>query len=146
MGCFYQRGVRFSCRGCRYCCSVEPGYVFLSVEDVDRLAKRFGMERETFLAAYCRVTEETGFFYSLLEKTDNDCIFLTEKGCGVYEDRPLQCRTYPFWKRIMKDRESWDDEARRCPGINHGAIHTKEEVDACLRALEKVTPMIKWEE
>jgi hypothetical protein len=146
MGCFYQRGVRFTCTGCRYCCAGEPGFVFLTVEDVDRLAGRFHLSREVFLQRYCRTTQSSGFFYSLLEKSDNACIFLTEKGCGVYEDRPLQCRTYPFWIRIMENKESWDEEARRCPGMGHGELHPKEEIEACLTALQHAVPMIKGEE
>ena len=146
MGSFYQKGLRFSCTNCRYCCGVEPGFVFLSVTDVQRLAEHFGISKEAFLLTYCRTTKETGFVYSLLEKENNDCIFLSRHGCSVYEDRPVQCRTYPFWPRILEDEESWDSEARRCPGMNHGQLHSKQEIDKCVHERLEAVPMIKWEE
>ncbi|MDR3247725.1 MAG: YkgJ family cysteine cluster protein, partial [Treponema sp.] len=36
---FYANGLRFSCTRCSSCCRYESGYVFLSPEDVDVLAK-----------------------------------------------------------------------------------------------------------
>ena len=128
MDCFYAQGLKFSCTGCRYCCGVEPGYVFLCEADITRLCAFLKLDRETFLKTYCRRTRETGV-YSLLEKTRNDCIFLTEKGCGIYDARPVQCRTYPFWDTILKDPQSWKEEASFCPGINTGKVHSKKEIE-----------------
>ena len=33
--CFYEKGLAFECQGCGYCCSSEPGYVFLSEKDIN---------------------------------------------------------------------------------------------------------------
>ena len=30
--------------------------------------------------------------------------------CSIYEARPLQCRTYPYWPRVMWAREAWVNE------------------------------------
>lgn len=36
------------------------------------------------------------------------CIFLGEDNrCTIYEARPLQCRTYPYWPRMMMSRDEW---------------------------------------
>ena len=144
MGCFYDRGLKFSCNGCRYCCGVEPGYVFLCEADIARLCAVLHMERGQVLSTYCRRTAESGFRYSLLEKTRNDCIFLTEKGCAVYEARPVQCRTYPFWDTIVKDRQSWEAEGAFCPGINHGKTHSKREIEEQM-AMSMLRHMGVWE-
>lgn len=35
----------------------------------------------------------------------------------MYNFRPVQCRTYPFWTGILADESSWKSEAKHCPGI-----------------------------
>lgn len=66
-----------------------------------------------------RYVRRMGRGYSLIERANNDCIFyVPEKGCAVYEARPMQCRTYPYWGKIMLSRENWEREAQQCPGIN----------------------------
>ena len=46
------------------------------------------------------------------EPQQHGCIFLSEMGqCSIYEHRPIQCRTYPFWPSLLEDRESWESEA-----------------------------------
>ncbi len=68
---------------------------------------------------------------SLTEKPNYDCIFLEIPGrCQVYAVRPRQCRTWPFWRSVLRDQESWDASARNCPGMNAGRLHTVEEIEA----------------
>jgi Fe-S-cluster containining protein len=69
---------------------------------------------------------------SLKEKENYDCIFLTENGCSVYEGRPRQCRTYPFWSSVVESKSSWEREGMSCPGIGKGKIHGKEEIESYL--------------
>ena len=80
------------------------------------LAGAFGFEGKTVL--------------SLIEKKNYDCI-LWENGCSLYEHRPSQCRTYPFWAWIVKDKETWDDVATECPGMRatDGRLWTYEEIE-----------------
>ena len=58
--------------------------------------------------------DETTTWIRLREK-DGSCIFLGDDGkmCTIYEARPVQCRTYPFWPNIMQSKEKWDEECRR---------------------------------
>jgi Fe-S-cluster containining protein len=133
---FLDRGLRFSCTGCRRCCGEEPGYVFLSKEDISRLAKFLSMGEKEFMETYCRYDAESYFAISLLEKENYDCIFLTEGGCSVYEERPLQCRTYPFWRHVVSCERNWMDEGKQCPGIGQGKLHGKEEIELALKAMD----------
>ena len=43
------------------------------------------------------------------------CVFLDQETnyCRIYEARPVQCRTYPFWPSILKSQEAWNAECRR---------------------------------
>ena len=47
-------------------------------------------------------------------RTDNEgaCLFVTEQGCSVYEDRPTACRYYPVGHMAMHEAGTDTDEAR----------------------------------
>jgi Fe-S-cluster containining protein len=90
------------------------------------------MEYNAFVKTYCRwVKAEEGERLSLREKSDNDCIFW-DQGCTVYNARPLQCRTFPFWQSILRSPSAWKIASSACPGINSGALHKREEIEAAL--------------
>lgn len=84
-------------------------------------------------------------YVSLVERENYDCVFLTQQGCMVYEARPVQCATYPFWASILVDRGSWERESENCPGIGKGPTHGKEKIDMALAARKGVEPLV-WEE
>ena len=147
MKCFYEEGLRFACQpGCRYCCGVEPGFVFVSMADLKSLSSFFATSITSFVLNYCRKVPMGSISYiSLLEKNNNDCIFLAEKGCSVYRARPLQCATYPFWASLLVDQETWDREKEWCPGIGKGDIHPKAEIEHALYERAGALPAV-WEE
>ncbi len=147
MSRFYDNGLRFSCKpGCRYCCGVEPGYVFVTIDDLQKLASHLCLSRKEFLLRYCRKVPMGSISYvSLLEKDNHDCVFLNEQGCGVYEARPVQCATYPFWNTVLSDTRSWEAESSWCPGIGTGELHDKEEIERMLKMREGVEPAV-WDE
>jgi Fe-S-cluster containining protein len=61
---------------------------------------------------------------SLVEHPGGNCAFFRRgQGCAVYAQRPRQCRTWPFWRRIIVSPEAWNEEAQGCPGMDHGALH-----------------------
>ena len=91
---FYSEGLRFECVRCSNCCRHEPGYVFLSENDLERLASGMGVTRNEFVSKFCRTVAIGNFSHvSLTEKENYDCIFWEDGGCTVYGHRPLQCRT-----------------------------------------------------
>ncbi len=135
---FYDKGLRFQCQMCRYCCSAEPGYVYLTKDDIDRAAKALSISFNEFIDKYCRLVSFGSYsLVSLQERPDYDCIFLTPSGCGIYEARPLQCRTYPFWKNVMESKESWENEAKSCPGIGKGRVVSAKEIEKRLKIGEE---------
>jgi len=126
---WFDRGLEFECQGCGHCCSGEPGFVFLSSEEIDNLANHLEMNRSDFLSCYCRLIDRDDHYeYSLKERADYSCIFLKEKRCQVYPVRPLQCSTYPFWNYLMQDRVLWEAEKEACPGVGCGALHDVREI------------------
>ena len=137
---FYSGGLGFSCTRCSACCRYDSGYVFLSEKDVSALAGRLKIGYDEFADRYCRwVGAGAEERLSLSEKSNYDCIFW-EKQCLVYEHRPLQCRTFPFWQSIVSSPEAWAFAAKSCPGIGKGCFHDREKIEDCLsrRAAEKI--------
>jgi uncharacterized protein len=139
---FYTDGLCFKCTGCSKCCRHEPGFVFLSSNDILRLMDATGLAFRDFLVKFTRTVDlGTGLAISLLETARFDCIFWKE-GCSVYPARPLQCATYPFWERIVESRKSWLAEAEDCPGMASGPVHTRENIDDLLARRRKDPPVL----
>jgi len=135
----YSKGLKFKCQNCGYCCRFEPGFVFLQEEDLDRLCSYFKLSKNAFIDQYCReVYGPDGVILSLKEKKNHDCEFW-DLGCTIYEARPSQCRTYPFWHSVMQSEESWKDESKYCPGINQDKLHSESAIADCLK--EKAKPL-----
>jgi Fe-S-cluster containining protein len=116
---WYRDGLRFECTRCGRCCGGTSGTVLVSDAEIETLARRLDMKDAEFRRVYT-VTRRGGDV-SLRERANYDCVFFdTERGCTVYEDRPRQCRTYPFWESILHSRETWSEEAEYCEGIGRG--------------------------
>ncbi len=77
---------------------------------------------------------------SLKEKDNYDCVFLTSKGCSIYDGRPVQCRTYPVGKNVIESEKNWKDEGRSCPGIGKGRKVSYEEIQEQLEKGEANMP------
>jgi Fe-S-cluster containining protein len=145
---WYADGLRFTCTQCGNCCTGEPGYIYASEEELQRLADFLNLSVPQVLQRYCR---KVGSRVSFKEKRGAggfDCIFLqevqatrrpagadrdvlyTKRICSIYSVRPLQCRTWPFWPGILQNRHAWDQTAKRCPGMNHGErVYSSKEIE-----------------
>ena len=125
---WYRDGLRFTCTQCGHCCTGAPGYVWVSVEEIERLAQQTGLSLEEFGLQYLR---QVGRRYSLVERPNGDCVFWDQTlGCTVYEARPIQCRTWPFWSENLETPQDWDDVRRTCPGSGKGQWYSLEEIEA----------------
>ena len=130
----YKKGIRFECQGSGKCCVSRNsyGFVYLSNIDLIRFSKYFKISLKKFKEKYCQITD--GFIH-LAEKPKlyGNCIFLKDKKCSVYNSRPSQCRTWPFWNDNMKAKVWNNDIALNCPGIGKGKIIKKKEIDKLLK-------------
>jgi Fe-S-cluster containining protein len=143
MAVFYAQGLRFSCIRCSSCCRYESGFVFLSRNDAEVLAEKLKMEYTAFVETFCRwvPASEGALQLSLKEKANFDCVFWDE-GCTVYDCRPLQCRSFPFWESIMRSEMVW--KGLDCPGKDRGTFHGPDEIERYLEKRRK-EPIIKRE-
>ncbi len=69
---WYRDGLNFECTQCGNCCTGAPGFVWVTPEEIERLAGRQGMTVEAFGRRYLRLVGED---VSLIERPNGDCIF-----------------------------------------------------------------------
>lgn len=124
-----EEGIRFECQRCCACCMGEPGYVWAGEGEVEEMARFLGMGIDAFSRSYLRSVAGRS---SLKEVEEGRCILLGEEGCLVYPVRPLQCRTFPFWKENLVSPEAWRSMAETCPGIGKGRWYSPGEIQAIL--------------
>jgi uncharacterized protein len=124
---WFKDGLRFQCTQCGNCCTGAPGFVWVNKAEIQALAIRFKMEISDFEAQFVR---EVGVRKSLVEHANGDCIFFDgeTRKCTVYEHRPRQCRTWPFWDSNIRTPEAWARTCEVCPGSGHGTLVSVEEV------------------
>ncbi len=129
-GPWYRDGLRFECTACGNCCTGDPGYVWVNKAEIHALAKRIGQtDVDRFEREYVR---QVGIRKSLKEFPNGDCVFFDAESrkCTVYEDRPRQCRTWPFWDSNVRDPQRWQQTCAICPGSGQGRLYSIEEIDA----------------
>ena len=117
-GPWYSGGLGFSCTECGRCCSGPHGYVWLTDADLLELARALELELDELGRRYVR---RVGRRYALVDGRGGDCVFLCEGRCSVYDARPRQCRSYPWWKENLASPEAWAAEAEQCEGIREDA-------------------------
>lgn len=132
---WWEQGVRFECQGTGCCCVTRGqfGFVYVSRTERRRLAQLLGIQPAAFTRRYCR---RTGPTFRLIDRPGSaDCIFLENGRCGVYEARPLQCRTWPFWPEMMNPRVWKREVVPLCAGVGRGRLVPAKEIEASLKAM-----------
>lgn len=129
---WYKDGLRFSCTECGKCCYGFPGYVWLSPQEIIKIATFLQIDEQTFIKKFTKAVFRR---LSLKEKGDNyACIFFQDGKCSIYPVRPKQCKTYPFWPEIVENEQTWEEEKKFCEGIDHidGKLISEEEITSLL--------------
>lgn len=151
---WYADGLDFTCTTCGNCCTGGPGYVWVTDREIELAAEHLGLGLADFRRKYCRKISGRVSFKEVRRPNGNhDCVFLTEipadagrkdlepgepvpmtrRVCGLYQVRPLQCRTWPFWKENLVTESAWERAAKGCPGMNRDGRHFDLEEIARLR-------------
>ncbi len=125
---WYKDGLRFECQRCGSCCRGEPGTIWINKREIKDTSALLGISPNQFTEENIRIINGR---ISLLEHGNGDCI-MYDKGCGIYETRPLQCKTFPFWKSNLRNTAEWEEQGKTCPGIGSGKLHTREKVESRL--------------
>lgn len=134
---WWESGVRFQCQGSGGCCISrgEYGFVFMTDFDRKRMAEVLGVSTAEFTETYC---DQTNGAYHLKEDLKRpECMFLKKNRCSVYEGRPTQCRTWPFWPEVM-GAKAWKKEVVQfCPGAGKGELIPAERIRQQMKEQQK---------
>jgi len=104
-----------SCGG--RCCIGESGYIWVNYKEIEAISNFLNLSIEDFAQNYLLRAKNR---YSLKEFKVKElgyaCIFFdTDKRmCKIYDVRPKQCRTFPFWEQFKCDTKELQKE---CPGV-----------------------------
>jgi len=114
--------LRFECQaGCTRCCE-QQGFVYLTEDDLGRIANYLGLSPSEFER---RHVYRTKHLIRLRVPRQQQCYFLGDGGCSIHAVKPVQCRAFPFWPELVDARDSkreWKKTARWCPGIGKGEL------------------------
>ncbi|KPL00407.1 MAG: hypothetical protein AMK75_05315 [Planctomycetes bacterium SM23_65] len=128
---WFAGGIHFECQRCGRCCRGEPGYVWVTTDEIRRMAEHLGIPATEFVERYVR---RQGTRLSLKEHENGDCVFWKED-CVVYACRPAQCRSFPFWAHALKSKGAFKAVSRGCPGVGKGRLYTVEDILAIASGL-----------
>ncbi|MGD0566624.1 MAG: YkgJ family cysteine cluster protein [Candidatus Goldiibacteriota bacterium] len=102
----------FECLKCGTCCAV-PGEVFLTQDEGKKIAALLGMDFNAFKAKHMKKVWRQ---FILNMPYSGGCVFWKDKKCTVYEARPEQCRTFPYWEELKSSHENWKEIEKYCKG------------------------------
>ena len=124
---WYDPGLRFTCTQCGDCCTGAPGYVWFDDDEAKAMADRKGVSLAEFYDRFATKKVGRWTLGEVRRGGKYDCVFLERDGdaggpgrCGIYEVRPTQCRTWPFWGSNVKSPKAWKAAAKHCPGMQNG--------------------------
>ena len=123
-------GLKFSCTACGNCCRGKTK-VYVNESELTEIADFLNEDDEVLTQKYTYEIKDSKnsqnrSLLSLKSKLNSDstglqCVFLDDvtNKCKIYEVRPTQCRTYPFWPQNLIGATEWLAEAKKCEGISN---------------------------
>ena len=127
---WYAGGLRFECTECGNCCTGPPGTVWFTREEAREMAAALGLAAAAFYKQHAHKVDGRWSLQERQTPQGYDCVFLDRDSapgralCLVYEARPAQCRTWPFWPENLTSQQTWEGAKRRtpCPGMDNGPL------------------------
>ena len=107
-----------ACKTCGgKCCRGLEGYIWISMEELEKMAGTRKMDLALFSKQYVRQVQGKLSLQERIINGEHFCCFfdLIDCRCIIYQSRPKQCRTFPFWDQFKKDPQKLFEE---CPGVS----------------------------
>lgn len=109
----------FLCQKCGNCCR-GTGEVFFSKNDILNIREYLNWSDRDYHQQIKNFIQSSlnGYFVHF---SSGSCYFLKGKNrCRIYDVRPVQCRTYPFWHSNFNSREDVLQLKEECSGSLKG--------------------------
>ena len=107
-----------TCKTCGgKCCRGREGYIWISMEEIEKMAGTMKMDVPLFSRQYIRQVQGRLSLQERIINGEHFCCFSDpiDGQCAIYQSRPRQCRTFPFWNQFKKEPRKLLDE---CPGVS----------------------------
>jgi uncharacterized protein len=105
----------------------------LTPYDILRLKNAAGLTSSAFLERYVLIEKEKNdpfprLYLTMVDDGKASCVFVSERGCSFYKDRPGACRAYPIGRAAML-RNTLEVffillKEKHCHGFGQGQIQT----------------------
>lgn len=100
---------QIDCRKCANCCASMR--LQLTASDCARLARIMGLTTDEFRRQHTERGRD-GLWYM----KQHPCMFLNDRLCTIYPDRPSRCRGYPYLHTNVLDDMAWTlEQMEYCP-------------------------------
>ncbi len=106
-----------ACQNCPgNCCIGESGYIWVSQEEICAIADKLSLSKEAFINQYLQKIRYRFTIKEIAYDGGFGCVFFDreKKICTIYDVRPSQCRTFPFWEYF---KNNINEVVSECPGI-----------------------------
>ena len=132
---WYREGLKFTCSQCGDCCTGPPGVVWVTEAEIEAIAAHLQKSVAEIRLFHTRRVRGR---VSLTEYPSGDCTFFdpATRHCRVYQSRPVQCRTWPFWNSHLVNPEAWNRVCEVCPGAGTGAFFSLEQIQERARQID----------
>ena len=98
------------------CCRGFGGFVWINMEELEKIANTRKMNVSLFSKQYVRGVQGRLALQERVINGEHFCCFFDyiDCQCTIYQSRPGQCKTFPFWNQFKKDPQKLLVE---CPGV-----------------------------
>jgi len=106
-----------ACISCKGSCCRWGGYVWINQDEMEEIAKARGMDLGVFADTYVRAAYGNLSLQERLINGEQMCCFFDpyDSNCNIYDHRPKQCRTFPFWEQYL---DGFSKLLEICPGVS----------------------------
>ena len=131
-----QESFTFDCRSENSCFTdcCRQLELALSPYDVLRLCQATGLKSNEFLDQYVIIEQEEEdvfprLYLSMVDDGKESCVFVSPKGCMVYEHRPGACRIYPMGRAVIRQNDVLSEffvllKEDHCHGFSNNVAQT----------------------
>lgn len=105
-----------ACQECRGECCRWGGFVWVTEEEIQAISELMKMDLEAFVNTYVKASYRRLSLQERLRDGEYHCCLFDpfNNRCLVYQARPEQCRTFPFWDVYKKNTRLL---LEICPGV-----------------------------
>lgn len=102
---------KHNCIACGLCCK-WGGYVFVYMDDINRISSTLNVSNEQFLINSCNIIHwtfkgESQYRIVLNRNLDNECIYLEYNLCKIHEFKPRVCVAGPVGSHFVFNKTNF---------------------------------------